>query len=127
MICWAAVTFHGLPPTIYFLINRFLEFNNQLPKRVPEFIMNPLLVNTDGGLVAISTQTLQMSAFSPFSNFGTSVCFLPQKLQLAVVSVFTEKSELCSRQSKQIEPSIIPNKKPPTSLSLLPQKLQFGI
>jgi hypothetical protein len=127
MICWAAVTFYGSPPTIYFLINRFLEFNNQIPKRVPEFITNPLLVNTDGGLVATSTQTLQILAFSPFNNFGTSVCFLPQKLQLAVVSVFTEKIELCSRQSKQIEPSIIPNKKPPTSLSLLPQKLQFGI
>jgi hypothetical protein len=127
MICWAAVTFYGSPPTIYFLIIQFLEFNNQFPKRVPEFITNPLLVNIDGGLENNSTQKLQMLAFSPFSTFETSSCFLPQKLQLAVASVFTGKSELCSRQSKQIEPSIIPNNKPPTSLSLLPQKLQFGI
>ena len=121
-----AFIFYGSLPTTYFLIKRLLEFNNQLPKRVLGFTTNPLRVNTDGGCSIMSTQVLQMLAFFPINNFGTSPCFLPQKLQLAVASVFTGRSELRSIQSKQIEPSTIPGKKPPTSLWLLPQKLQFG-
>ena len=116
--------FYDLLPTIYFLIKRFLEFSNQLPKPDFGFIINPLRISTCG-FNADLTQPLQILAFFPIINFDTSAFLFPQKLQLAVGFVFRGKNKLCSIQLKQIESSAIPASKPLSSHSLLPQKLQL--
>jgi hypothetical protein len=121
-----AFIFYGSLPTTYFLIKRLLEFNNQLPKRVLGFTINPLRVNTDGGCSIMSRQVLQMLAEFPCINFGTSFWLRSQKAHLADGSVFTGKKELFSMHSKQIKASNNPGKKLPISRSVLPQKLHFG-
>jgi hypothetical protein len=118
---------YGSPPTTYFLINRFLEFSNQLPKRVLGLTTNPLRVNTDGGCRIMSTQVLQMFAEFPRINFGTSFRLRSQKAQPADDASVTGKSELFSMQSKQIKAPNSPGKKLPASPSTLPQKLHFGV